>query len=69
MAEHVYRLTEVVGTSTVGVDDAIRRGVERAAESLRGLDWFEVVSIRGYIDDQSVQHFQVQMKIGFRIED
>jgi flavin-binding protein dodecin len=69
MANHTYRLTEIVGTSTVGVSEAIANGVERATKTLRGLDWFEVGSIRGYIDESSIQHFQVQMKVGFRLED
>lgn len=69
MPDHTYRLTEIVGTSTEGVNEAIVNGVNRAAKTLRELDWFEVNSIRGYIDENSVQHFQVQMKVGFRLED
>ena len=69
MAEHTYRVTEIVGTSQESVQDAIRNGVRRAAQTLRGLDWFEVTEIRGHIEDGDVAHFQVGMKIGFRIED
>jgi dodecin len=69
MSNHTYRLIEIAGTSTEGVTEAIQNGVTRAAQTLRGLDWFEVSSIRGYIADNSVQHFQVQMKVGFRLED
>jgi flavin-binding protein dodecin len=69
MSNHTYRLTEIVGTSTEGVSEAIVNGVNRAGKTLRALDWFEVNSIRGYIDANSVQHFQVQMKVGFRLED
>ncbi len=68
MSEHVYKLVEIVGTSTVGTDDAIRRAVETAAKTLRRLDWFEVVSTRGHIADGKVGHFQVTLKIGFRLE-
>lgn len=63
-----YRVTEIVGTSPEGIDQAIRNGVERAAETLRHLDWFEVTEVRGYLQD-GVSHFQVGMKIGFRLED
>jgi flavin-binding protein dodecin len=64
-----YRVTEIVGTSTESVDAAIRNGVARAGETLRHLDWFEVTEIRGQLVDGTVQHFQVGMKIGFRLED
>ena len=69
MTNRTYRVTEIVGTSQESLDDAIRNGITRASKTLRGLDWFEVNSIRGYIDSSSVQHFQVQMKVGFRLED
>lgn len=69
MANRTYRVTEIVGTSTEGVDDAIRNGVSRAGQTLRHLDWFEVTQIRGYLVDGAVEHFQVGMKIGFRLED
>ncbi len=64
-----YRVTEIVGTSTESMDAAIRNGVARAGETLRHLDWFEVTEIRGQLVDGTVQHFQVGMKIGFRLED
>ena len=69
MNGHVYGLSEIVGTSSQGVDDAIRVGVQRAARTLRGLDWFEVTDIRGQIVDTDVSHYQVTMKLGFRLED
>jgi flavin-binding protein dodecin len=69
MNGHVYRLSEIVGTSTQGVDDAIRVAVQRAARTLRGLDWFEVSEIRGHLAEGQVEHFQVTLKIGFRMED
>jgi dodecin len=64
-----YRVTEIVGTSTESVDAAIRNGVARAGATLRHLDWFEVTEIRGQLVDGTVQHFQVGMKVGFRLED
>jgi dodecin len=69
MNGHVYGMSEIVGTSTQGVDDAIRVGVQRAARTVRGLDWFEVTNIRGHLADGEVEHFQVTLKIGFRMED
>ena len=68
MSSNVYRKTEIVGTSTTGLDDAIRTGITRASSTLRGLDWFEVTSVRGHIADGAVAHTQVTMKIGFRLE-
>jgi dodecin len=69
MSDHVYRVTEIVGSSPDGVDAAIRNGVSRAAQTLRNLDWFEVTEIRGHLQDGSVGHVQVTMKVGFRLED
>ena len=69
MSEHVYRVTEIVGTSTSSLDDAIRNGIARANETLRHLDWFEVTQTRGHVLDGVVDHFQVTMKLGFRLED
>lgn len=69
MSDNVYKVTEIVGSSTVGIDDAIKRGIERASKTLRNLDWFEVVEIRGHLDGGAVGHFQVTMKVGFRMED
>lgn len=68
MPNHVYRVTEIVGTSSEGLEDAIRKGVERAATTVRGLDWFEVTEVRGHIADGQVAHFQVGLKVGFRLE-
>ncbi len=69
MSNRTYRLTEIVGTSPDSVDQAIRNGISRAAETLRHIDWFEVTDIRGYIRDSDVNHYQVTLKIGFRLED
>jgi flavin-binding protein dodecin len=69
MADHTYKVTEVVGTSTDSVQQAIRNGVAKTAETVRNLDWFEVTGIRGHIEGAEVGHFQVTMKIGFRLED
>lgn len=68
-SDHTYRITEVVGTSPDSVDAAVRNGIARAAETVRNLDWFEVTEVRGWIDGDKVGHFQVTMKIGFRLDD
>ena len=69
MSNHTYRVTELVGTSPDGVDQAIRNGIARAARTLRQIDWFEVTEVRGQVQDGAVEHFQVTMKVGFRLED
>ena len=68
MSDNVYRVTEIVGTSSDGVDAAIRTGIGRASETLRGLDWFEVTQIRGHLVDGQIAHYQVGLKLGFRLE-
>jgi flavin-binding protein dodecin len=69
MTDHVYRVTEIVGSSTDSVEGAIRNGIARADKTLRNLDWFEVSQIRGHLEGGAVAHFQVTMKVGFRLED
>ncbi|GAA3533801.1 dodecin family protein [Aeromicrobium panaciterrae] len=69
MSNRTYRISEIVGTSTEGVSEAVDNGIERAGQTLRHLDWFEVTNIRGQITDTEVSHYQVTMKIGFRLED
>ncbi|TSE00291.1 hypothetical protein FOS14_07635 [Skermania sp. ID1734] len=68
MGDHVYRVIEVVGSSSEGTDAAIANAVARAAETVRSLEWFEVVETRGHIVEGRVAHTQVTLKIGFRIE-
>lgn len=70
MSDATYAITHVVGTSPESVDQAIRNGINKAGETLRNLDWFEVTDIRGYLGHSTdIQHFQVTMKIGFRYDD
>ncbi len=69
MSNRTYRITEIVGTSPDGVSEAIENGIKRASQTLRHLDWFEVEGIRGQISDDVPSHYQVTMKIGFRLED
>lgn len=69
MAGNTYRITEIVGTSTEGVDQAISNGVAEASKTLHNLDWFEVKEIRGHLEEGKVADWQVTVKIGFRLDD
>jgi len=69
MTDNVYSISEIVGTSPDGVDHAIRNAVTRASRTLRNLDWFEVVEVRGYLSEGDIDHFQVRLKVGFRLEE
>ncbi|MCS0634691.1 dodecin family protein [Streptomyces sp. LP05-1] len=69
MADHVYRVTEIVGSSGDGVDHAVRNGIDRACETLRQVDWFEVTEIRGHVEGGRIAHYQVGMKVGFRLDE
>ena len=66
--DRTYKVTEVVGTSADSLDQAIRNGVSKAAQTLRNLNWFEVTELRGHLKDGDVAHFQVTMKVGYRLE-
>ncbi|WP_027856954.1 dodecin [Marinobacterium jannaschii] len=67
MSDHVYKKIDVVGSSAESIDDAIRQAVSKASESIDHLEWFEVDEIRGHISQGEVAHFQVVMKVGFRL--
>jgi flavin-binding protein dodecin len=69
MSQHIYKTIELVGSSTVGVEDAIGRAITKAAETVRNLRWFEVTETRGHIEGAKVGHWQVTLKIGFTLED
>lgn len=68
MSTHTYKMVEIVGSSTDSIDDAIHGAIAQASATLRHLEWFEVVETRGHIVDGKVAHFQVHLKIGFRVE-
>jgi dodecin len=68
MSDHIYKTIELVGSSTQGVEDAVKKAVAKASESLRNLRWFEVLETRGHIDGGRVIHWQVTLKIGFTLE-
>lgn len=69
MADHVYKIIELVGSSTTGTDDAIRNAVARAAATVKNMDWFEVVETRGHLEGGKVAHYQVKLKVGFRLQE
>jgi flavin-binding protein dodecin len=69
MSDHVYRLSEIVGSSPTSVDEAIRNAITKAARTVRNIEWFQTEEIRGQVVDGAVAYFQVRMKIGFRVED
>ena len=69
MSNRTYRVTEIVGTSPDGIEQAIHNAVRRASSTLRHIDWFEMTQVRGQIKDGRVEHFQVGLKVGFRLED
>lgn len=68
MANHTYKLLELVGSSTTSSDDAIRNALATAAKTVRHIDWFEVLETRGQVVNGQVAHFQVTLKVGFRLE-
>ncbi len=68
MSDHIYKIIEIVGSSTKSSDDAIQQAIAKASSTLRNLDWFEVVEMRGHIADAKVAHYQVKLKIGFRMD-
>ena len=66
--DHTYRVTEIVGSSPESVEQAVRNAVARANATLRNLDWFEVTEVRGHIEGGEIAHFQVTVKVGFRLD-
>lgn len=69
MSSHVYKVSEVVGSSPDGLDAAVQNAISTTARSVRNLDWFEVTEIRGHLENDAIAHWQVAVKIGFRVEE
>jgi flavin-binding protein dodecin len=69
MSEHVYKTVELVGSSTTSSDEAVRAAVTRASQTMRNLRWFQVTETRGHIENGTVAHWQVTVKVGFTLED
>ena len=68
MTEHVYKTIELTGSSVKSSDDAVRSAIEKAAKTIRGMRWFQVIETRGHIQDNAVRHWQVTVKVGFTLE-
>jgi flavin-binding protein dodecin len=68
MGDHIYKKVELVGTSTSGIEDAIQNAITTAAQTIKHMDWFEVSEMRGHIQDGRVAHYQVVVKVGFRLD-
>jgi hypothetical protein len=69
MPENVYKVVEIVGSSEVSVSKAIDRAIEKASQTLRNIGWFEVGQVRGHIENGKVAHYQVTLKLGFRLDE
>ena len=69
MSAHIYKKVELVGSSAIGTDDAIRNAIARAAKTIEHIDWFEVTETRGHVQDGQVAHWQVTLKVGFRLNE
>lgn len=68
MSNHVYKTLELTGSSPSGIEDAVKTAIAKAAESVRNMQWFEVVETRGHVQDGKVAHWQVTLKVGFTLE-
>ncbi len=69
MTEHVYKTIELTGSSTASSDDAVRRAIAKAAKTVHGMRWFQVVESRGHIASDKIEHWQVTIKVGFTLDD
>ncbi len=69
MADHVYKVVELVGSSTTTIEDAVQNALTKAGQSIRNMRWFEVVETRGYVENAKVAHWQVTLKLGFTVEE
>ena len=68
MSNHVYKLLELTGSSSVSIEDAVAGAIAKAHESVRNIQWFEVTETRGHVSDGKIAHWQVTVKIGFTLE-
>ena len=69
MADHVYKVVELVGSSTNGIEEAVQNAIARAGATLRNLRWFEVVETRGHVENGQIAHWQVTLKVGFTLDE
>jgi hypothetical protein len=69
MSHHVYKQIELVGSSTVGIEDAVQQAIAKASQTVRNIHWFEVIETRGHVENGKIAHWQVALKVGFTLED
>jgi flavin-binding protein dodecin len=69
MSDHVYKLLELTGSSTTGIEDAVQKAIAKAHETVRNIHWFQVTETRGHVADGKIAHYQVTLKVGFRLEE
>lgn len=69
MPSHIYKSLELTGSSTVSIEDAVSAAIKRTAKTVRNLRWFEIVQVRGHIENDAVAHWQVSMKVGFALDE
>jgi dodecin len=68
MSEHIYKKIEIVGSSPHGIEDAVNNAISRAGKTIRNMNWFEIVEVRGHLENNQVGHWQVTVKIGFTLD-
>ena len=68
-SDHVYKILDLVGSSEKSIEDAIQNAISRAAKTIRGMKWFEVVQTRGHVENGVVRHYQVTLRVGFTLEE
>ena len=68
MTDHVYKILELTGSSTIGIEDAVQKAIARAHQTIRNMQWFNVTETRGHVEDGKVAHWQITLKIGFTLE-
>ena len=68
MSDHIYKLLELTGSSTIGIEDAVQKAIAKAHETVRNIHWFQVTETRGHVADGKVAHWQVSIKVGFTLE-
>ena len=69
MSDHVYKITELAGTSPDSIEQAVKNAIEKAANSIRNMRWLQVIETRAHIENQKISHWQVVIKVGFTVED
>ena len=69
MPDRIYKVVELVGSSEIGIEDAVQRAITKASQTIRHIGWFEIIQTRGHVEDGKVRHYQVTLKVGFTLDD